>query len=263
LYHTFVLDENLFGGETEQSRQITQVYGFYDECLRKYGNASVWRHCVQCFDCFGLAALIDEQVLCVHGGLSPDVRTLDQIRAIDRNQEIPHEGAFCDLVWSDPEDIPGSWQLSPRGAGYLFGKRVTDEFHEVNDLQFLARAHQLVMEGRKYHFDKRLVTVWSAPNYCYRCGNVAAILEIGDNGNNTGTNNSNNDSLTQQITTAPASDGDNDNKKVKDEEKSLNLEENEGFPGSIYQRFRFFRETPDSVHGPRGEERAQLVPYFL
>lgn len=69
-----------------ESRQITQVYGFYDECLRKYGNASVWRHCVQCFDCFGLAALIDEKVLCVHGGLSPDVRTLDQIRAIDRNQ---------------------------------------------------------------------------------------------------------------------------------------------------------------------------------
>ena len=72
----------------------------------------MWRHCVQCFDCFGLAALIDEQVLCVHGGLSPDVRTLDQVRAIDRNQEIPHEGAFCDLVWSDPEDIAGSWQLT-------------------------------------------------------------------------------------------------------------------------------------------------------
>jgi diadenosine tetraphosphatase ApaH/serine/threonine PP2A family protein phosphatase len=206
-----------------QSRQITQVYGFYDECLRKYGNASVWRHCVQCFDCFGLAALIDEQVLCVHGGLSPDVRTLDQVRAIDRNQEIPHEGAFCDLVWSDPEDISSSWQLSPRGAGYLFGKRVTDEFHQVNNLQFLARAHQLVMEGRKYHFDKRLVTVWSAPNYCYRCGNVAAILEIGGDPN-----------------------------------------ENEGFPGSIPQKFQFFQETPESVHGgPRGEDRAQLVPYFL
>jgi serine/threonine-protein phosphatase 6 catalytic subunit len=79
-----------------ESRQITQVYGFYDECLRKYGNASVWRFCVQCFDTFGLAALIDEQVFCVHGGLSPDIRTLDQVRAIDRNQEIPHEGS-CTL----------------------------------------------------------------------------------------------------------------------------------------------------------------------
>lgn len=71
-----------------QSRQITQVYGFYDECNRKYGNASVWRHCVQCFDTFCIGAIIDGRVLCVHGGLSPDVRTIDQIRAIDRQQEI-------------------------------------------------------------------------------------------------------------------------------------------------------------------------------
>ena len=127
-------------------------------------------------------------------------------------------------MWSDPEDISTSWQMSPRGAGYLFGKHVTDEFHQVNNLQFLARAHQLVMEGRKYHFDKRLVTVWSAPNYCYRCGNVAAILEIGGN---------------------------------------IPPEENDGYPSSIPQKFKFFHETPTSVHGPNGEERAQMVPYFL
>jgi serine/threonine-protein phosphatase 6 catalytic subunit len=199
-----------------------------------------------------LAALIDEQVLCVHGGLSPDVRTLDQVRAIDRNQEIPHEGAFCDLVWSDPEDIAGAWQLSPRGAGYLFGKRVTDEFHQVNNLQFLARAHQLVMEGRKYHFDKRLVTVWSAPNYCYRCGNVAAILEIGSRTNNSSNNG---ESLNA------SSGGDDKQRHQQDDDTAIT--ENEGFPGSIPQRFQFFRETPESVHGPRGEERAQLVPYFL
>jgi diadenosine tetraphosphatase ApaH/serine/threonine PP2A family protein phosphatase len=242
----------------KKSRQITQVYGFYDECLRKYGNASVWRHCVQCFDCFGLAALIDERVLCVHGGLSPDVRTLDQVRAIDRNQEIPHEGAFNDLVWSDPEDIAGSWQLSPRGAGYLFGKLVTDEFHEVNNLQFLARAHQLVMEGRKYHFDKRLVTVWSAPNYCYRCGNVAAILEIGGNDITNDYGSSNNDNG-RNVTTIEENDDETDPNR----QQVSSSGEHEGYPGSISQRFKFFRETSHSVHGPRGEERAQLVPYFL
>jgi serine/threonine-protein phosphatase 6 catalytic subunit len=94
-----------------ESRQITQVYGFYDECLRKYGNAAVWRYCVATFDCFSLAAIIDSKVLCVHGGLSPEIRTIDQIRTIDRQQEIPHEGAFCDLVWSDPEDILSPWQV--------------------------------------------------------------------------------------------------------------------------------------------------------
>jgi len=161
-----------------ESRQITQVYGFYDECQQKYGNANAWKYCTQVFDYLTLAALVDGKVLGVHGGLSPDIRTLDQIRTIPRNQEIPHEGAFCGLMWSDPEDIE-TWQVSPRGAGWLFGSKVTDEFCRVNGLELICRAHQLVQEGYKYMFpSKNLVTVWSAPNYCYRCGNVASILEL-------------------------------------------------------------------------------------
>jgi diadenosine tetraphosphatase ApaH/serine/threonine PP2A family protein phosphatase len=137
-----------------ESRQVTQVYGFYDEVMRKYGNASAWRHCVAVFDCMSLGAIVDGRVLCVHGGLSPEVCTIDQIRTIDRQQEIPHGGAFCDLVWSDPEEISEPWQISPRGAGYLFGSKVTDEFNHINDLNLIARAHQLVMEGKKFHFPR-------------------------------------------------------------------------------------------------------------
>lgn len=106
---------------------------------------------------------------------------------IDRKQEVPHDGAMCDLMWSDPEDIEG-WGLSPRGAGYLFGADVVAKFNEINHIDLIARAHQLVMEGYKTMFPVKgskgaqavdsLVTVWSAPNYCYRCGNVAAILEL-------------------------------------------------------------------------------------
>jgi serine/threonine-protein phosphatase PP1-1 len=148
-----------------ESRQITQVYGFYEECQQKYGNASVWKACCQVFDFLTLAAIIDGKVLCVHGGLSPEIRTLDQIRVVARAQEIPHEGAFCDLVWSDPEDID-TWSISPRGAGWLFGEKVAmevsfenafsisptneiDQFNHVNGLQLIARAHQLVNEGYK------------------------------------------------------------------------------------------------------------------
>lgn len=184
-----------------ESRQITQVYGFYEECQQKYGNASVWKACCHVFDFLVLAAIVDGELLCVHGGLSPEIRTIDQIRVVARAQEIPHEGAFCDLVWSDPEDVE-TWAISPRGAGWLFGDKVATEFNHVNGLKLIARAHQLVNEGYKvsnantsslvlyimvwgklillqYHFNQNsVVTVWSAPNYCYRCGNVASIMTV-------------------------------------------------------------------------------------
>ncbi|ENH73827.1 Serine/threonine-protein phosphatase PP-X like protein 4 [Fusarium oxysporum f. sp. cubense race 1] len=168
-----------------ESRQITTVYGFYDECIRKYGSANVWRYCCDIFDYLALGSSGGSvgnpagAVLCVHGGLSPLVDTVDKIRLIDRKQEVPHEGAMCDLLWSDPDEIDG-WGLSPRGAGFLFGADIVKVFNHRNDLSLIARAHQLVMEGFKEMFDASIVTVWSAPNYCYRCGNVAAVLELSE-----------------------------------------------------------------------------------
>lgn len=164
-----------------ESRQITTVYGFFDECLRKYGNANVWRYCCEVFDYVSLGALVGGKggVFCVHGGLSPDVDTIDEIRTLERKQEVPHEGAMCDLLWSDPDEF-SSWGVSPRGAGFLFGENETRKFCRVNDISLIARAHQLVMEGYREMFNGSLVTVWSAPNYCYRCGNVASILSIDD-----------------------------------------------------------------------------------
>mmetsp|Transcript_925 Transcript_925/g.2643 ORF Transcript_925/g.2643 Transcript_925/m.2643 type:complete len:308 (+) Transcript_925:137-1060(+) len=160
-----------------ESRQITQVYGFYDECVRKYGNPNVWRHFTDLFDYLPLAAVVDDRLFCPHGGLSPSLDTVDQILALDRNHEVPHEGPICDLMWSDPDDRLG-WGISPRGAGYTFGHDVSDKFNHENGFEFIVRAHQLVMEGYNWTHNNRLVTIFSAPNYCYRCGNMAAIMEV-------------------------------------------------------------------------------------
>ncbi|KAK1304997.1 Phytochrome-associated serine/threonine-protein phosphatase [Acorus calamus] len=124
-----------------ESRQLTQVYGFYDECQRKYGNANAWRYCTDVFDYLTLSAIIDGTIFFY----------------------LRISGALCPW-WSSP-DI-----------------RTVDQFNHINNLDLVCRAHQLVQEGLKYMFqDKGLVTVWSAPNYCYRCGNVASILSFNEN----------------------------------------------------------------------------------
>ncbi|KAK4402884.1 Serine/threonine-protein phosphatase PP2A catalytic subunit [Sesamum angolense] len=145
-----------------ESRQITQVYGFYDECLRKYGNASVWKYFTDLFDYLPLTALIESQVFCLHGGLSPSLDTLDNIRALDRIQEVPHEGPMCDLLWSDPDDRCG-WGISPRGAGYTFGQDIAAQFNHTNGLTLIQEHTSLS---------------WRATT---GVRNMAAILEIGEN----------------------------------------------------------------------------------
>lgn len=160
-----------------ECKQVSQVYGFYDECIRKYCNPNVWNMFCEVFDYMPLTALVAESIFCLHGGLSPSIDTLDQIKSIDRMQETPHEGPMCDLLWSDPHDRPG-WGISIRGAGYHFGQDIAEQFNHTNDLKLIARAHQLVMQGYTWTHERNVVTIFSAPNYCYRCGNDASIMEI-------------------------------------------------------------------------------------
>ncbi|KAK4085674.1 uncharacterized protein Triagg1_664 [Trichoderma aggressivum f. europaeum] len=165
-----------------ESRGVTQSYGFYTECSRKYGNANVWHYFTDMFDFLTLSVVIDNQIFCVHGGLSPSIHSIDQIKIIDRFREIPHEGPMADLVWSDPDPDRDEFSLSPRGAGYTFGAQVVKKFLAVNNMSHILRAHQLCQEGFQVLYDDRLSTVWSAPNYCYRCGNMASVLEVNTQG---------------------------------------------------------------------------------
>mmetsp|Transcript_34129 Transcript_34129/g.88085 ORF Transcript_34129/g.88085 Transcript_34129/m.88085 type:complete len:317 (-) Transcript_34129:1390-2340(-) len=165
-----------------ESRSISTVYGFYAECMRKYdGNVVVWKYVTDVFDYLCLAAVVeDAKILCVHGGLSPTAPNLDSLDYINRFQELPPEGTLSDLVWSDPDPTGAvkGFGVSPRGAGYLFGEEVVKAFLWENDLDCIVRAHQLCMSGYQILFNESLFTVWSAPNYCYRCGNVASVLEV-------------------------------------------------------------------------------------
>lgn len=181
-----------------ESRGVTQSYGFYTECSRKYGNANVWHYFTDMFDFLTLSVVINDQIFCVHGGrcvavsssappltcagLSPSIHSIDQIKIIDRFREIPHEGPMADLVWSDPDPDRDEFSLSPRGAGYTFGAQVVKKFLAVNNMNHILRAHQLCQEGFQVLYDDRLSTVWSAPNYCYRCGNMASVLEVSGTG---------------------------------------------------------------------------------
>ena len=125
-----------------ESRQISFTYGFYEEITRKYGNSNPWRYIMDLFDYLPISAIIENKIFCVHGGLSPFISTVDQIRLINRKCEIPHDGAFCDLLWSDPDDIE-TWNINSRGAGWVFGYKVVNEFNHLNKIDLICRARLL------------------------------------------------------------------------------------------------------------------------
>lgn len=154
-----------------ENKEINKVYGFYDECMKKYGSEKVWKYLSDLFYYLPLSALIDGQYFCLHGGLSKSIENLDEVRKLGKAQDIPHEGPLCDLLWSDPLDNGNGWSVSPRGAGWLWGQDITEKFLHANKLKMIIRAHQLVMDGYNLNHNKKVVTVFSAPNYCYRCGN--------------------------------------------------------------------------------------------
>jgi len=160
-----------------ESRMVNQLYGLFFECSKKYFNNSAWQILNDVFDYLPLAALIDNKILCLHGGLSPDMKSLDHIRALQRPKEVPMEGLVADMLWSDPSDESG-FRRSTRGCGYLFGDDISEQFCNINNLDFVVRAHQLTMQGYEWTHQKKILTLFSAPNYMYRSGNTAAILKL-------------------------------------------------------------------------------------
>ncbi|KAJ8558068.1 hypothetical protein K7X08_004834 [Anisodus acutangulus] len=156
---------------------VNRIYGFYDECKRRF-NVRLWKVFTDSFNCLPVAALIDEKILCMHGGLSPDLQHLDQIRNLQRPSDVPESGLLCDLLWSDPSKDVKGWGMNDRGVSYTFGPDKVTEFLQKQDLDLVCRAHQVVEDGYEFFADRQLVTIFSAPNYCGEFDNTGAMMSV-------------------------------------------------------------------------------------
>lgn len=156
-----------------ENRAQTAAYGFKEECIYKYDIYIYWKIC-EVFEFFPVAARINETYFCLHGGISPNL-SANWINGLDRVQE--YNEISC-ILWGDPSEEIDDFNESQRGAGFIFGKNAIIEFLRKVNCKYLIRSHQLVFNGIEELFSKRCITVWSAPNYCYKCKNIAAIIII-------------------------------------------------------------------------------------
>ncbi|KIX00472.1 serine/threonine-protein phosphatase PP-Z1 [Rhinocladiella mackenziei CBS 650.93] len=159
---------------------VTRVYGFYDECKRRC-NIKVWKTFIDTFNCLPIASIVADKIFCVHGGLSPSLSHMDDIRQIARPTDVPDYGLLNDLLWSDPADIDQDWESNERGVSYCFGKKVIVDFLARHDFDLVCRAHMVVEDGYEFFNDRLLVTVFSAPNYCGEFDNWGAVMSVSSN----------------------------------------------------------------------------------
>ena len=162
-----------------ESSVTNRIYGFYDECKRRY-NVKLWKSFTELFNFLPVAALIDDKILCMHGGLSPDLKSINNITEIQRPTDIPDTGLLCDLLWSDPDKEATEYDENDRGVSVIFGEKVVTDFNKKNDLDLIIRAHQVVDDGYEFFANKQLITIFSAPNYCGEFDNSAGIMIIDD-----------------------------------------------------------------------------------
>jgi serine/threonine-protein phosphatase PP1 catalytic subunit len=160
---------------------INKQFGFYDECILMYDH-EVWKTFSGVFNCLPVVAIVEDKIFCVHGGISPSLKSLNQIRNLHRPTEVPEEGLMCDLLWSDPDATIDDWDANDRGTSYVYGPRAAREFLERFGFDLICRAHQAVMPGYQFPYpdDQGVVTVFSAGNYCNSFHNKAAIMQVNE-----------------------------------------------------------------------------------
>lgn len=123
-----------------ESSSVNRTYGFYDECKRKY-DLQIWKLFTICFNWLPVSGLVSNKIICMHGGLSPDLIMVHDVNKIKRPTDIPDKGLLCDMLWSDPDKNISNWGENDRGVSYTFGKYIISKFLEKNQLDLVCRAH--------------------------------------------------------------------------------------------------------------------------
>ncbi|CEP64776.1 protein-serine/threonine phosphatase LALA0_S13e02740g [Lachancea lanzarotensis] len=160
-----------------ESANVTKMYGFYDECKRRL-SSKTWKVFVDVFNSLPLAAVVQDKIFCVHGGISPHLRELRQIERVARPTDIPEEGLITDLLWSDPDPQKSDWSTNDRGVSVTFGKRNVLDFCSRFNFDLVIRGHMVVEDGYEFFARKKFVTVFSAPNYCGEFQNWGAVMSV-------------------------------------------------------------------------------------
>jgi diadenosine tetraphosphatase ApaH/serine/threonine PP2A family protein phosphatase len=130
------------------------------------------------FNCMPVCGLIDEKIMCMHGGLSPEITNMDQVRRLVRPTDVPDTGIICDLLWADPDKDIAGWAENDRGVSFIFGPDVVTSFLQKQDMDLVCRAHQVVEDGYEFFAKRQLITIFSAPNYCGEFDNAGAMMSI-------------------------------------------------------------------------------------
>lgn len=176
-----------------ECRHLTDYFTFKLECKHKYSE-EIYDLCMESFCALPLGAVMNKQFLCIHGGLSPELQTLDDLRTINRFREPPTHGLICDILWADPLEEFGQETTNEsfvhnhvRGCSYFFTYQAACQFLERNNLLSIIRAHEAQDAGyRMYRKTKvtgfpSVMTIFSAPNYLDVYNNKAAVLKYENN----------------------------------------------------------------------------------
>ncbi|CAI4233244.1 unnamed protein product [Auanema sp. JU1783] len=160
-----------------ESAAVNRVYGFYEEIVRRYKSVKLWQSFQDAFSWMPLCGLIAGRVFCMHGGLSPDLKSFEDVRKLERPIVPVNPSMVIDLLWSDPDANVQGWESNTRGVSYVFGEDVVQEMCKSLNIDLIVRAHQVVQDGYEFFANRKLVTVFSAPNYCGQFDNHAASMK--------------------------------------------------------------------------------------